>query len=108
MERRDHMRTVQIFHAVPWDHFPRQIEAVRFDEEMPTFSGADGWEERARELYEEQGELLAAVLLHVLPGGTVDQLLVALLKHKASPATRPRWSSLFKIPFGRNDKETGS
>lgn len=44
----------------------------------------------AARLYSTDGNLLAHALLNSLPGGTVDQLLIALLKNRAS---------LLRIPF---------
>src|SRR5262245_9964887 len=42
-------------------------------------------------IYRGQGSELATALLNHLPGATVDQLLVCLLKHKAS---------LYRVPHG--------
>ena len=44
-----------------------------------------------KKLYEEQGKTLCEVLTQYLPGGTVDQLLIALMQYKAT---------LFKTPLG--------
>lgn len=40
--------------------------------------------------YEEQGRLIVDVLMSHLPGGTVDQVIMELLKRRAS---------MFRVPF---------
>jgi len=43
-----------------------------------------GWELLARDRYEQEGRLVAEALWQHLPGGTVDQILMALLERRAS------------------------
>lgn len=45
---------------------------------------------KARQFYQDQGELLADALWAALPGGTLDVLLAQLLERRAS---------LFRVPF---------
>lgn len=49
---------------------------------MPRYEGP-GWEPAARLHHETQATQLFEALHHALPGGTLDQLLVALMRHKA-------------------------
>lgn len=58
------------------------IISVNADSPIPGFSG-DGWEEAATEFYRAEGRRLAECLIETLPGGTLSQLLVALLDHRA-------------------------
>ena len=45
---------------------------------------------KAREVYHEQGQILADALWSALPGGTLDILIARLLERRAS---------LFRVPF---------
>lgn len=38
----------------------------------------------ARQLYADEGAAIAQTLIHCLPGGTLDQVLLRLLEHAAS------------------------
>jgi hypothetical protein len=40
--------------------------------------------EKSPHFYREEGEELAYTLIHILPGGTLDQLTACLLQYKAS------------------------
>ena len=51
---------------------------------------------RARQLYNEQGQVLADALWSALPGGTLDVLLARLLERRAS---------LFRVPFQSPDDD---
>lgn len=62
--------------------------SIRLTSEIPLLDGDPL--SSYREFYAEEGKRLAQALLSVLPGGTVDALLVALLDHKRS---------LFKVTF---------
>ena len=77
------MKTVHLYKAQSARDPVESITLV-FDEYVPQFSFNERWVDEARARFTEQGEELAAALLGVLPGGTVDQLLVALLRHRAS------------------------
>ena len=56
---------------------------IDISDAIPAFDG-DGWEERSREFYQEQGRAMCDAMMRTLPGGTLDELLVALLTRKAS------------------------
>lgn len=60
---------------------------INIQGEMP----AAGTLKAQAELYNEQGEFLARCLWNSLPGGTLDALIGALLKKRAS---------LFRVTFG--------
>lgn len=51
---------------------------------VPEFQGDGDWPAKMRAFYDDQGERLANALTRSLPGGTLDSLMCALLKQKAS------------------------
>ena len=79
--------TLHFPRAEPWsqDHL-----SLIFDKRLPHMTGDTGtaplphWEGRMHSYYECEGEQLAQALLAHLPGGLIDGLVAALLKHKAS------------------------
>lgn len=73
---------INVFHADGGE--PARIGAL---EEIPKILDMG----RARQLYTEQGQILADALWSALPGGTLDVLIARLLERRAS---------LFRVPFG--------
>lgn len=63
-------------HVVP----DLKIEAV---DEFPMLRGEE-WNTLARDLHRENGRNLGQAMIDTLPGGTIDQLLLFLLEHRAS------------------------
>lgn len=51
---------------------------------IPQFDGSVEWVKEMRAFYDDQGDRLARALTRSLPGGTLDSLMCALLKQKAS------------------------
>jgi hypothetical protein len=68
---------------------PIPVLRVMASTPAPNFKG-EGWEQTAREFYQREGEQLAEAIFKHLPGGTVDQVIRALLLRRAS---------LFVVPF---------
>jgi len=88
--------SVEVFHAQPIGNspagplvisatFPIPEIGMKPSETTPEFMA------RAHRIYEEQATRIGEALLAHLPGGTIDALLVVLLKHKAS---------IFVVPYG--------
>lgn len=78
------MKTIALFKAQPArDHI--ESTTVVFDEEFPELPA--GEHEKA---FEAQAKLLMRALVTVLPGGTIDRLLVELLRHRASQLVVPQ------------------
>lgn len=75
------MKTVSVFKAQPMPRRP-EIESARLLMEVELPDTADL--ETARGTYEAQAKLVLDVLVVTLPGGTMDALLVDLLRRKAS------------------------
>lgn len=61
-------------------------------ESFPDFTTQDYALGRARELHVQNAEKLGNALVSCLPGGTIDQLLIFLLKYRASELV---------VPFGK-------
>lgn len=74
------MSEIHIYAAHGFKGDPPIALTVRIDEVVPHIDDP----EQARDQFTEQGKTLADALWNVLPGGTVDQLLAALLQRKAS------------------------
>lgn len=55
---------------------------------------------RLQAAYEHEGRTLAEALWQHLPGGTIDQLLIALLKHRASLLVVPYVEPLEVVDVG--------
>lgn len=75
------MKTIRLYKAQPisGNNFAHSVTLV-FDEEIPTSPTL----QEAQKLHQQQAEKLAEVLFKTLAGGTVDALLVEMLKRKAS------------------------
>jgi hypothetical protein len=76
---------LSIFKALPTVE-PVEDLTVSIVEPIPELpkSSYPGWTNLCAQRFEQQGQALADALVHHLPGGTVDQLLHALLQHRAS------------------------
>jgi len=66
--------------------------------EVPDYFTGDDWEYQCRQFHIDQANILAHALIRTLPGGTLDQLVVALLKHKASVLRVPSFNQPEKAP----------
>jgi hypothetical protein len=76
------MKTVHIYCAQDKDkEWSRVTPAtIIIDDEIPTRKEYP----EAMAQFESEAQLLSEALINALPGGTIDQLLICLLKYKAS------------------------
>ncbi len=94
--------TVDVFKAQPAGDASVKSLVLRAFEPIPDghltseFDSLPAWYAAMRCRYEEQGQRIADALLQHLPGGTVDQVLRALLQYRAS---------LFAVPFTEREPE---
>ncbi len=80
------MAKLSIYHFSPLRAgTPVEPLIVEIAEPIPELkSSSEGFLDEYRITFRDQGRKLAKALIDHLPGGTVDQLLVALLDHKAN------------------------
>lgn len=76
---------------------PLEIRAEVAIPDLPDNEGTEAWRHASQRRFEDEGIKIAAALVEHLPGGTVDQVLRALLQHRAS---------LFIVPFEQRQPET--
>ncbi len=77
------MNVVYIYKAQPTGEQKVQDTKIIIECTMPEIKG-DDWLQTIHEAYKTEGKLLNETLHNSLPGGTYDQLLVEMLKTKAS------------------------
>ncbi len=95
------MSDLHIFRAqalVEEDEEPKDGLTIHIVEPIPNLDlpMLDDWERASYARFREQGQALADVLVKYLPGGTIDQLLGALLQYRASH---------FVVPFEQRQPE---
>jgi hypothetical protein len=84
------MKIISIYKAQ--DTGDQKVEGARITIEcgLPEIKG-DNWLQVTDNIYKSEAKLLNKTLINYLPGGTYDQLLVEMLKTKASH---------FRVPWG--------
>lgn len=95
------MKTLTIHRAAPIGNQVIPDLSITATEPMPKGEALNGdfseWAARQREKFEREAQALCDALVTSLPGGTIDQLLRALLQYKAS---------LFRVAFRDPDGRT--
>lgn len=85
------MREISVYRAQPTGPVPVESVRISIEKMIPEHPSLDA----ARSTYAANAAVIADALVQSLPGGTVDQVLIELLKRKAS---------LFKVPFTDDNK----
>lgn len=64
----------------------KPVESLQIElaHEIEDFNPSMDWQRAYQEQYENDAKTLADALINTLPGGTLHQLLIELLKHKVS------------------------
>lgn len=74
------MNEYHFYKARPVGKNEVESKVISFDQDVPNFTTL----EQARLSYEQDAVAIEKVLFNVMPGGSYDQLLAAMLKRKAS------------------------
>jgi hypothetical protein len=84
------MKFISIYKAQDIGNNKIEDARIMIECALPEIKG-DNWLQVTENIYKSEAELLNKTLLNSLPGGTYDQLLIEMLKTKASH---------FKVPWG--------
>ncbi len=79
------MPKIEIHHNQPFFNQTTEPLVIEIAEEVPALKASEnGYLDEYRIFYRMEGRALADALWQHLPGGTLDQLLIALLEKRAS------------------------
>lgn len=73
-------KTINLYRAQALRIMPVESVTIVIEQEFPHYESLSA----SRCTQAAEGAILAAALLQTLPGGTIDRLLIELLKHRAS------------------------